>query len=333
MSLYSLHCFAGIGGGMLADKLHGFTPVAAVEWDKACQKVLKERWPGVTVHGDIASFNTDMAEDYRGRVDLVCGGWPCQDISVAGIQKGMEFGSGTRSSLAFEFLKTIHRVRPKYVFAENVANVVSPRHRKGLEQMLGELDNMGYGGGYILTTARASGAHHIRKRFWLLAVRGRKGFKNFGLKDGRTGFPMLPTPRVGGSGTYVFRRKDGKLRDDLETVCFMREAGRLAGQHGPSLDPAEARALLGPRRLSPGFVERMMRFPVGYSDTRIAGPLSEYCPGHETLASLLDHGSLTTPSKGDGRTVRLKQLGNAQDPVQAYHALLDLSNLLQVSIR
>lgn len=332
MSLFSLHCFAGIGGGMLADKLHGFTPIATVEWDKNCQKVLELRWPGVTRYGDIREFNEKFADDYAKRVDLICGGWPCQDISVAGLQRGMEYGSNTRSSLAFEFLKTVHRIRPRLVFAENVSNILSPKHRKGLDQMLGELEHMGYGGGYIVTTARSSGAHHIRKRFWLLAVRGRKGFKDFGRKDGRRGAPALPTPRVGGGGTFVFTRADGKTRDDLETVCFMRAMERELGIDIRDMTPGNVEHHLAGRRISAGFVERLMRFPVGYTDLRVPGEVHEFNPPYESFASLMAHDPLQVPKRSDNRTARLKQLGNAQDPVQAYHAFIDLTNLLQIQI-
>lgn len=330
----SLHCFAGIGGGLLADRHLGHTPIATVEISAACRKVLAMRWPDATHYGDINEFNNGMAEDYTGRVDLVCGGWPCQSISVAGKQGGMEYGSGTKSSLAFEFLRTIHRVRPRLVFAENVANVLAPRHRKGLEQMLGELSHMGYGGGYLLNTARSAGGYHIRKRFWLMAEKGRTGWANFGLVDsnGRS-TPMLPTPVVSGGGTTVFVRKDGKVRDDLETTLFMREIVNELGINFRDISPEDARYRLDGKRLSAGFVERLMRFPVGYSDIWVPQVDLDLPPPTPTYEQFMAFGPLVKARKNDGRASRIKQLGNAQDTWQAVCAYKELSHLLQIPIK
>lgn len=112
----SLHLFAGAGGGLLADRILGHTPVGAVELDPYCCAVLRARaadgwFPGLKVHEiDIRDF--DPCE-YAGSVDLVAGGFPCQDISAAGRGAGI---TGERSGLWSEFARVLRVVRPRYAF-------------------------------------------------------------------------------------------------------------------------------------------------------------------------------------------------------------------------
>lgn len=313
----TLHCFAGAGFGMLADRHLGHTPIAAVEIDEASRELLKLRWPDVTLYGDIREFNKEMAYDYAGRVDMVCGGFPCQDLSVAGKQAGMSAGSDTRSSLGFDLLRTIHRTAPRYAFVENVAAILSDKNRRGFEEWLGEFGHMGYGGVYCTTTARMFNGTHIRRRFWLLAKRGMFGFRHVGDFDSHKSRPMLPTPRVGGAGTHVFVRKDGKVRDDLETTAFMDAMG---GGDPRGWSPYIVKQIIDGRRLNPGTAERLMRAPHGYTNMLLPttpAVLDLLAPPVYATPEELMADALVRPTKNDHRARRLKWCGNAQDTAQA----------------
>ena len=112
--LRTMHLFAGAGGGILADVLSGFTPVCAVEKDIYCQQVISARQkdgslPWFPIFDDVQTFD---GIPWRGLVDLVAGGFPCQDISVAGKGAGL---AGKRSGLWFEYLRIIKEAQPRYI--------------------------------------------------------------------------------------------------------------------------------------------------------------------------------------------------------------------------
>ena len=122
----TMHLFAGAGGGLLADLILGHDPIIAVEWDAYCCKILRERaqdgwFPNLHVYeGDIRLFNPS---EYEGRVDCIHAGFPCQDISQAGKQAGL--GEGTRSGLYREVLRIASEVKPRIIFMENVAAILT----------------------------------------------------------------------------------------------------------------------------------------------------------------------------------------------------------------
>lgn len=189
----TMHLFAGAGGGLLADLILGHTPVVAVEWEPYACQVLRERaadgwFQGMHVYeGDVRLFDPS---DYINRVDCIYAGFPCQDLSVAGNQAGL--GEGTRSGLYREVLRIAGVVRPRYLFLENVAAILSG----GLGTVLGDLAARGYDCRWCCLEASAVGAPHRRDRWWLLATmadtyqirckrtrkarNGRNGFENNG---------------------------------------------------------------------------------------------------------------------------------------------------------
>lgn len=166
----SMHLFAGAGGGILADLILGHRPIVAVEWDKYACNVLRERatdgwFDGLDVwEGDVREF---AAHDYKGRVDIIHAGFPCQDISVAGNTAGV--GEGTRSGLYREVLRIADEVRPQYLFLENVANIVTGDDGRMLRTVVGDLASRGYDAVWICLSAAEVGANHNRDRWWLLA--------------------------------------------------------------------------------------------------------------------------------------------------------------------
>ena len=163
-----MHLFAGVGGGLLADKILGHTPVVAAEWDKYACEVLRQRvadgwFPSMRVwEGDVRDFDPT---EYTGAVDCIHAGFPCQDISVAGKQAGV--GEGTRSGLYREVLRIAYAIRPKFMFLENVAAITS----KGLDQVLKDLTQTGYDAKWLCIRASDVGAPHHRDRWFCLATR------------------------------------------------------------------------------------------------------------------------------------------------------------------
>lgn len=177
----TMHLFAGIGGGLLADRILGHEPIIAVEWDKYACQVLRERaaagWlPDLRVwEGDVRMFDPS---EYAGKVDCIHAGFPCQDISVAGKQAGVS--EGTRSGLYREVLRIADTVRPKYLFLENVAAILS----NGLGTVLGDLAQMGYDTRWCCLRASDVGAPHHRDRWWLYAYPNNSGLQRW--KDGKS---------------------------------------------------------------------------------------------------------------------------------------------------
>ena len=155
-----LDTFSGIGGfSYAAEKLvGGFETTQFIEIDPYCQKVLKKHWPHVPIHDDIRTFT---AKPFQYQV--ICGGFPCQDISVAGLQKGIT--EETRSGLFFELMRVIRMVRPQYVVLENVAAILN----RGLDIVLRELSEAGYDAEWSVIPASSVGACHQRSRWWLVA--------------------------------------------------------------------------------------------------------------------------------------------------------------------
>ena len=162
----SLHLFAGTGGGLLADLILGHEPVCAVEWDPYCCQVLRERaaegwFPDLHVfEGDVRVFN---ASDWKGKVDCIHAGFPCQDISIAGRRAGV--GEGTRSGLYREAMRCTDEIRPKFLFLENVSAILS----NGLGYVLGGLAERGYDCRWCCIRASDVGAPHRRERWFALA--------------------------------------------------------------------------------------------------------------------------------------------------------------------
>lgn len=159
-----LALFAGAGGGILGGHLLGWRCVCAVEYDKYARNVLLARQrdgclPKFPIWDDVRIFN---GKPWRGVVDVVSGGFPCQDISSAGKGAGIE---GARSGLWKEMARIIGEVRPQYAFVENSPLLI----RRGLTTVLGDLAEMGYDAVWGIVSAADCGAPHLRKRIWILA--------------------------------------------------------------------------------------------------------------------------------------------------------------------
>lgn len=159
-----LALFAGAGCGLLGSLINGWHTVCAVENDVYCQDVLLARQrdgilPRFPIWDDIRTFD---GLPWRQKIDIVTGGFPCQDISAAGKRAGLE---GRRSGLWFEMQRVVREVWPTFVWVENSPNL----RTKGLDKILKGFTEMGYNARWCVLGARHVGANHIRDRMWILA--------------------------------------------------------------------------------------------------------------------------------------------------------------------
>jgi DNA (cytosine-5)-methyltransferase 1 len=160
-----LALFAGAGGGILGGKLLGWRTVCAVEWEPYPASVLCARQndgllPPFPIWDDVQTFD---GKPWRGIVDVVSGGFPCQDISAAGKGAGID---GERSGMWGEMARIIREVRPRYVFVENSPMLTS----RGLGRVLGDLASMGFDARWGVLGAANVGANHQRDRIWIVGT-------------------------------------------------------------------------------------------------------------------------------------------------------------------
>ena len=159
-----LALFSGAGGGILGGKLLGWRTVCAVEWEPYPASVLCARQndgllENFPIWDDVQTFD---GKPWRGIVDVISGGFPCQDISCAGKGAGI---TGKRSGMWTEFARIISEVRPQYVFVENSPMLTA----RGLGTVLGDLASMGFDAEWGVLSAADVGANHKRERIWILA--------------------------------------------------------------------------------------------------------------------------------------------------------------------
>ena len=163
-SLKVLDLFSGIGGfSYAAEKIvGGFETTQFVEIDPYCQSVLHKNFPNVPIHNDIKTFTGKP-----GQFDVFTAGFPCQDLSVAGRQKGI--GEGTRSGLFYEIIRLLGEIQPRFVLFENVRNLLS--HEKGatFQEILFQIAKAGYDAEWSVISAKDVGACHRRERLWIIA--------------------------------------------------------------------------------------------------------------------------------------------------------------------
>jgi DNA (cytosine-5)-methyltransferase 1 len=156
--------FAGIGGFDLGLERAGMRSVWQCEIDPYCQRVLAKHWPDVLRVPDIR----DVGAGTVPYVDVICGGFPCQDLSYAGKGAGLD---GERSGLWSEYARVIRELRPRYVLVENVSALLA----RGLGRVLGDLAEVGMACEWGCIRAADVGAPHLRDRVWLVAYRTRDG--------------------------------------------------------------------------------------------------------------------------------------------------------------
>ena len=164
--MHELALFAGAGGGILGGKLLGWRTVCAVELEPYAASVLVARQndkvlPPFPIWDDVQTFD---GKPWRGIVDVISGGFPCQDISSAGKGAGID---GERSGMWREMARIICEVEPRFIFVENSPMLTS----RGLGRVLGDLASMGFDAAWGVLGAADVGANHQRDRIWIVAKR------------------------------------------------------------------------------------------------------------------------------------------------------------------
>jgi len=193
--------FAGIGGFDLGLERAGFQTAWFCEQDEFCQQVLTKHWPGVPIYDDICQLKGQDVEP----VDILCGGFPCQDLSVAGRGAGIE---GERSGLWSEYARLVGELRPRYVFVENVPALLT----RGLGRVVGDLAALGYDAEWDCIPASAVGASHRRDRIWLVAY---------------------PSGKPGGVEEHRSSGQERKPADSRQSA-LVRQENRASSAEGPA---------------------------------------------------------------------------------------------------
>lgn len=187
--------FSGIGGLDLGLErgIPGLKTIWQVEQEPFCQKVLAKHWPEAKIYDDVRNITKENVEP----VDILCGGFPCQDLSVAGKGEGL---NGKKSGFYWEMWRIIGELRPRIVVMENVPVITI----RGLDSVLGSLSQIGYDAEWCVISARDFGAPHLRKRWFCVTYPLGYGSKvHFG-----RGFPVGPKgllgrgPSPGDGGKY-----------------------------------------------------------------------------------------------------------------------------------
>ena len=238
--LNTFHLFAGAGGGILADLLLGHNPIGACEIEPYPRDVLLARQrdghlPNFPIWDDVCTLD---GTPWRGSVDVLCGGFPCQDISAAGKGAGI---TGERSKLWKEYARLIGEMQPRFVFAEN-----SPLLRtRGLGVVLEDLASLGYNARWGIIGARNIGAPHKRDRMWVLAYTESGAMRDVG-KDEREGCNEVHSPDNKGG----LSRGDDKFRDRKNGVTGWwhtdpAEVGNAEMLHAQGCDDRSGQGELG----------------------------------------------------------------------------------------
>jgi len=301
--------FAGIGGFDLGFERAGFDVAWCVEWDKNAQAVLRRRFPNAQVYGDIREVDPSQLAP----VDVICGGFPCQDVSSAGKRAGIK--AGTRSGLWSVFADAIDALRPQWVVIENVRGLLSATAHRTVEDdadcdvepaagavgdgagrpvlraagaVLGDLADLGYDAQWATVAAADVGAPHRRERVFILAADTSRGELQ---RRGISGAVADPAGR--GEGASEQRQRIASLEQTSHWGKYEPAIRRWESIVGPAPAPTEPNRSGNPR-LSATFSEWLMGWPSGW---------------------------VTHPAIGISRNDQLRIIGNGVCPQQATAAL------------
>ena len=296
-----LHLFAGAGGGILGGQLIGHTCVCAVEWEPFAQAVLVARqndktFPPFPIWDNVQTFN---GKPWQGIVDVVAGGFPCQDISISGKGKGL---SGERSGMWFEMLRIVCEIQPRYCFIENSPMLTS----RGLDRVLADLAGAGFNARWTVLSARDVGAPHLRERMWILAfntnsvggsIRKNAVGRNLPSNDSRKGSTRIkvgrdvPTDAVlsrkveaSNSGTRQKEKANGSAASILKEKRVVQSKGQVSGSVSRT---------------------RPLRGSSGFSRFKVFNTKWPNEPRVERMADGVDHWSNRTKAIGNGQVSRV----------------------------
>ncbi len=209
--------FSGIGGFDLAAEWMGWENVFHCEWNEFGQRVLKYYWPNAISYGDITKTDFTI---HRGKIDILTGGFPCQDASNAKQDgEGQQGLQGKRTGLFYEMCRAIREIMPSFIVAENVANILKTNKGKDFSSILTELSGLGYNAEWRVCRASEVGAPHHRARLYLVAYPN-----SIRLQTGQTFFSNVRTEAsqipwsVNGASIQTFR--GGYWKSEPPPICL-----------------------------------------------------------------------------------------------------------------
>ncbi|QOD65837.1 DNA (cytosine-5-)-methyltransferase [Ochrobactrum sp. MT180101] len=225
-----LDLFSGIGGFSLGlERTGGFETVAFCEIEEFPRRVLAKHWPEVPCYHDVRELTADKLAADGIAVDVITGGVPCQDISLAGRMQGIE---GRKSGLWEEYFKLIETIKPKFVIIEN-----SPVLRsRGLEGMLSQFSEIGYAAEWHCIPVNAIGAPHRRDRVWIIAHPA-------GVRDGLSESQILTGRNISQHGAW-WSREPQICRVDDGTAGRVDRLRSLGNAVVPQIPEIIGRAIL-----------------------------------------------------------------------------------------
>jgi len=185
----AISLFAGVGGFDLALTRNGAEVVASVEIDKNARKILEKQFPNTTHLEDVKNVTGQQLFDLGFNADgIIVGGFPCQDLSVAGKRRGL---AGERSGLFFEVVRLLDETKAKWFILENVPGLLSSNGGRDLGIVIGALAELGYGVAYRILDAQYFGVPQRRRRIFIVGCLGDDGrtpVEILSLIEGRAGY-------------------------------------------------------------------------------------------------------------------------------------------------
>ena len=235
-----LDLFAGIGGFTIGLERAGFKTVAFCEIEPYPQQVLRKHWPGVPIYDDVRDITADRLISDGIRVDVITGGFPCQDLSISGNQAGI---AGERSGLWTECARLLRELQPRYAIFENVTNLLVGDGGDWFKRVLWDISQVGYDAEWHCIPASELGAHHHRDRVWIVAY-------PFLLEDSRYRRWRDAEGNTGGQdASREWTADTGKIVRSSEDVAYASrkrvQGGRSTKQQEPQAHVGEAISMCG----------------------------------------------------------------------------------------
>jgi DNA (cytosine-5)-methyltransferase 1 len=228
-----------------AAELMGWENVFHCEWIESKRKFLEKRFQNAKSYGDISTTNFTI---HRGSIDVLTGGFPCQDASIAKSHgKGQQGLQGGRTGLFYEMVRAIGEIRPKYVVAENVANILKTNGGADFRAILCELSGLGYNAEWRVCRASEVGAPHHRARLYLVAYSG-----SIRLLPTETFFSYVGTKAIpirwDFSGKTIQTFRGGAWNSEPPPICVddgisTRLVGEMIHGYGNAIVPQIAHAI------------------------------------------------------------------------------------------
>jgi DNA (cytosine-5)-methyltransferase 1 len=218
-TLKVLDLFSGIGGFSLGLERAGMQTIAFCEIEPYCRAVLRKHWPNVPIFEDVRTLTS---ADVPG-VDVICGGFPCQDLSTAGRQEGI---SGSRSGLWSEMARLVSEIRPRYLIVENVTNLLAGESGQWFGVVLNDLAAVGYDAEWHCIPASYVGAPHIRDRVWVIAAPNiqENGIGSFGEIFARCAMSRRDSSREWGKTVPSISRMGDGIPGELDRLAALGNA-------------------------------------------------------------------------------------------------------------